>query len=93
MDPSDGRALGIIANEHCVRSFYRLTQDGLNMDQYSEYSDQMLKALNPNTTFHENVTQVTTFAKGPHSRSELVDEQAMLRLSDSPLLNELDKKI
>ena len=81
--------MGIIANEHCVRSFYRLTQDGLNMDQYS---DQMLKALNPNT-LHENVTQVTTFAKGPHSRSELVDEQTVVRLNDSRLLNELDKKI
>ena len=81
--------MGIIANEHCVRSFYRLTQDGLNMDQYS---DQMLKALNPNT-LHAKVTEVTTFAKGPLSRSSLVDEQTIVGLSDSLLLDELDKKI
>ena len=82
--------MGIIVTEDCkIRSFYRLTEAGLDMDQYS---DQMLKALNPNT-LHENVTQVTTFAIRPHSRSSLVDEQTIVGLSDSTLLDELDKKI
>ena len=86
--------MGIIVTEDCkIRRFYRLTEEGLNMEKfYRQYSDQMLKALSPNT-LHEDVTEVTTLEKGPHSRSSLVDEQMEVGLELSNLLDELDKKI
>ena len=53
----------------------------------------MLKVVNAVTRLYEKVIDDLKFRKGPHSRSSLVDEQTIVGLELSNLLDELDKKI